>query len=389
MPTTDRLLLISDDLTGALDTAVQFSRAGVSTFVATQEEAAIPDVDATVLAVDIESRHLPAAEAAGRVQRCVHAAGRAGIRMFYKKTDSTLRGNVGAELAALLRATGAAELYFVPALPEAGRITRGGVQYVDGRPLDRSRYSRDAADPVREASVGALINSQADVAVVCLPAGADPAGPLAHARRPAIVVYDAETNDDLAAIAAQLAAFGPPPLLAGCSGFASMVPGLLGLPRQHIRAPLLRPPLMVVCGSSNEVSRSQVREAEAHRRPALVTLAAGDPIDAVARRLAREGCRDRGDDLLRPPPAKSSSRSSTRSGLARSRSSAGTPHSASSAPWGFAACGRWGKSARGSWYPGWMARRPRPTGMHLVTKAGGFGPVDVVQQIRAALDREA
>ena len=135
----DRLLLIADDLTGSLDAAVQFERAGVSTFVTMRDATETPGADVSVLAVDIESRHLPPGEAARRVERCVEAAVRAGIRRFYKKTDSTLRGNIGAELAAMLRATGVQELYFVSALPDAGRITRGGVQYVDGVPLHGSR----------------------------------------------------------------------------------------------------------------------------------------------------------------------------------------------------------------------------------------------------------
>ncbi|HTO24029.1 MAG TPA: four-carbon acid sugar kinase family protein [Spirochaetia bacterium] len=172
---TDRLLLLADDLTGCLDAAVQFSRAGVSVLVTAENPVAITDPRPGVVAADLESRHLAPAQAAARVEECVRAAARAGIRRFYKKTDSTLRGNVGAELCSLIRATGFQELYFVPALPDADRITRGGIQYVEGLPLDRSRYARDAVDPVREASVEAIIASQTSVAVTVVSRGSDPA----------------------------------------------------------------------------------------------------------------------------------------------------------------------------------------------------------------------
>lgn len=386
---TDRLLLIADDLTGSLDTAVQFSRAGVPTFVTTPDAPLHQDPGATVLGVDIESRHLSPGEATGRVERCVQAAMRAGIRRFYKKTDSTLRGNVGAELAALLRATGIGELYFVPALPDAGRITRGGVQYVDGVPLHLSRYSRDVADPVQGASIGAIIASQADVAVVCVPRGSDPAPLLDRARRPAILVFDAESNDDLAAIARRLAALRPPRLLAGCAGFASMVTGLLGLPRTVTPALSIRSPLLIVCGSLNEVSRSQVREAEAQGVPCWGP-AALEPTRSVV-----DALRESGAAILVAGGSLAASR-----GLVR-RIIEKVPVGTLAVFGGDTAIGVIDELAvRGVWpldeiCQGVVVSRlegtpstPAETDMHLVTKAGGFGPINVIQRIREALDRE-
>jgi uncharacterized protein YgbK (DUF1537 family) len=414
---TERLLLIADDLTGALDAAVQFSRAGVPAFAAMRDVKAALDADAAAVAADIESRHLPPAEAADRVTRCVESAMSAGVRRFYKKTDSTLRGNVGAELAALLHAAGCQELHFVPALPDAGRITRGGVQYVDGQPLNRSRYSGDIANPVNGASVSAIIASQTDIAVARVPRGADPAAILAKAGRPVILVFDAETNNDLDVIAEQLAALGPPRLLAGCAGFASVVPRLLGMgtgaplapPAVPPPAPALRPPLLVVCGSMNEVSRSQVRQAQALGIPcwdaeegdadaadsAGAAPAHGNPAGADPARTLADALRKNGAAVVTTGRSLGASCAMVRRVIQQIPVGTLAVFGGDTAIGVMDALGVRGVWPLGEICPGVVVSRPEsassdiaPAGLHLVTKAGGFGPVDLIQRIRAVLQEE-
>ena len=109
-----QLLIIADDLTGAADTAVQFSKKGIATLVTVDRDIDIASLDprTTVLAVDIESRHLSPSEAADRLARVVRRAVDCGVENFYKKTDSTLRGNIGAELEALMNAVHSHRLFF-------------------------------------------------------------------------------------------------------------------------------------------------------------------------------------------------------------------------------------------------------------------------------------
>jgi uncharacterized protein YgbK (DUF1537 family) len=386
-----RLMLIADDLTGAIDTGVQFSGAGVSTRVMSRgvcrgEE---PGERTTVLVVDIESRHLSPGQAAAKIKRCVAAARRAGIQLFYKKTDSTLRGNVGAELAALLRAARGQRLYFVPALPAAGRVTRGGIQFVNGVPLDRSGFSRDVPDAVRGASVSAIIGSQSGVAVVCVPRGADPDPMLVGVQNPAIVVFDAETDADLVQIAGRLAALAPPLLLAGCAGFASALPDQLALPRSPVPPVSLRPPLLIVCGSRNPVSRSQLQEAEAHGVASWQTGA----VDAaeVGARLGADGIA-----ILKTPDADSSRSTEALVRLAHAVSRKVTVRTIA-AFGGDTAFSLLQELNVQDVVPvreicqGTVACR-LPTscgaGFDFISKAGGFGPVDVVQRMREALGRE-
>ena len=111
------LLIIADDFTGALDTGVQFAARGIRTRVVVGANAKLTQQDTDVLVVDTETRHLPAAQAYAAVEGLVQRAKRAGFAYLYKKTDSALRGNVGAELAALLNASGSAKRMSFPARP--------------------------------------------------------------------------------------------------------------------------------------------------------------------------------------------------------------------------------------------------------------------------------
>ena len=118
------LLIIADDFTGALDTGVQFAARGIKTRVVVGADAALTHQNADVLVVDTETRHLPAAQAYAAVEGLVQRAKYAGFAYLYKKTDSALRGNVGAELTALLSASGSRQLAFLPAFPQMNRVTK-------------------------------------------------------------------------------------------------------------------------------------------------------------------------------------------------------------------------------------------------------------------------
>src|SRR4051794_7401543 len=125
--------VIADDLTGAADAGAQFVRAGYRTGVALWGEPLPPAPGLDAVVVDTDSRGLPPAEAAARVAAVARTLRRAPLLL--KKVDSTLQGPIGAEVHAALEASGRARVVFAPAFPATGRITRGGVQHVDGRPV--------------------------------------------------------------------------------------------------------------------------------------------------------------------------------------------------------------------------------------------------------------
>ncbi|MCL2539494.1 MAG: four-carbon acid sugar kinase family protein, partial [Oscillospiraceae bacterium] len=146
-----KLFIAADDFTGALDTGVQFAKEGVSTRVFCSGEAVFKGVE--VVVVNTESRHLPAKAAEEKVRALTEIAKRAGVKYFYKKTDSALRGNVGAELTGMLHASGESALAFIPAYPALNRITERGVHYIDGVPAAESVFAKDPFEPVTESEV--------------------------------------------------------------------------------------------------------------------------------------------------------------------------------------------------------------------------------------------
>lgn len=114
-----KLLVLADDFTGGLDTGAQFAAAGIPTVVTTNPAYCAADHEEdTVLVVDVETRHLLPEKARQIVEQTIRAAIAHGFTDIYKKTDSALRGNLGAELQGVLDGTGQTRLHLIPAFPE-------------------------------------------------------------------------------------------------------------------------------------------------------------------------------------------------------------------------------------------------------------------------------
>ncbi len=126
----NRLLIVADDLTGALDTAAPFAASGRKVTVVADHRfiAEALDSDADVITLTTRSREIPADEAASRIA-CMKAALKPGIRLF-KKVDSRLKGNLEAELSAL----SFERAVVLPGIPEFGRIVSNGM--IDGFGVD-------------------------------------------------------------------------------------------------------------------------------------------------------------------------------------------------------------------------------------------------------------
>ncbi|HXJ74587.1 MAG TPA: four-carbon acid sugar kinase family protein, partial [Candidatus Dormibacteraeota bacterium] len=97
--------VIADDLTGATDTAAAFARAGFRAMVIL-DRARARGLDAQVLILSSHSRQCPPALARRRVQAACRWLRRRGAAVIYKKMDSTLHGNIAAEVAAIRDAAG-------------------------------------------------------------------------------------------------------------------------------------------------------------------------------------------------------------------------------------------------------------------------------------------
>ncbi len=251
-----KLLVIADDFTGALDTGVQFRAKGTVIRLLSEKKSPFSQLpeNTNVLIVDAETRHLPAEDAAKIVGQITSEAVKNGVYTIYKKTDSALRGNIGAELAAVLSASGGTRLHFVPAYPQMGRTTHEGIHYIEGVPVAQSVFGKDPFEPVRYSSVAQIIHSQRDVQVISSDWESCPA--------PGIVLHNSQNQEDLRRIAKELNQKDQLHLLAGCAGFASVLPDILGLEKEEDLLPGFTPKLLTICGSINPITLQQLDAAE-------------------------------------------------------------------------------------------------------------------------------
>ncbi len=254
------LLVIADDFTGALDTGVQFAVCGQKTRVVVDRNIDLVNTDADVIVVDTETRHLSAKEAYRIVYELAKRAVDAGISYIYKKTDSALRGNTGAELSALLEASEQDVLPFLPAFPQMNRLTVKGIHYIDGVPVNESAFGRDPFEPVEIASVTEMIQSQSETEAVSLAAVKDQ---LPKLPQKGIAVFDSESVEDLEKTGQALLEEGKLHICAGCAGFGAILPKLFGWNDQAREKNLkLDERFLVVCGSVHPVTVAQMDHAE-------------------------------------------------------------------------------------------------------------------------------
>jgi len=254
--------IIADDLTGAADTGVQLARAGYRTAVVFRDSPMPPAEDLDAVALDTDSRAMPAGFAAKRVLEAGHAVRHA--RIVYKKLDSTLRGPIAAELTAALEATGRHRVVVAPAFPSAGRTTVDGVQLVRGVPVHETEAKNDPRTPVREGHVPTLLaESFPSVRSLGVEDLADPATVRRALDEARCVVADAARDEDLDALVRAV----PDPhqvLWAGSAGLALALGNVYPGPHSEMTPAAHAPArkVLVVVGSLSGVARGQLRLAE-------------------------------------------------------------------------------------------------------------------------------
>lgn len=216
-----QVLMVADDLTGALDSAVALAARGLSTVVA-RRPSDLPEAlarEPDVIAVSTASREGTAAEAEQSVAAALAPFGPQLPPIVFKKVDSRLKGHVAAETAVVLKAAGAEEILFCPAIPDMGRIVRAG--QLSGMGI---------AKPIALADVMAGLPAR-------------------------LVMPDCESEGELDAA---VAGMGPRALLAGARGLAGALARRLAPNAATARRPRVERPLLLAVGSRDPISLAQV-----------------------------------------------------------------------------------------------------------------------------------
>ena len=259
-----RAVVLADDATGALECGSILASMCIDVSLFRGEG---------VVVINTSTRHVTPAEAAHYVADWVTFDG-----PLFKKTDSTLRGNIAPELTAL---AARGRVIYIPAYPALGRTVVDGRLLVDGVPVNETAFARDPHQPVRSSKIADLFD---------------------HPE--AITICDAVTDDDIAAYAPLFENAG---VVAGPSGIVRHWAAQFDFPkRAHRELPKVRS-WLIVCGSLHPRSREQadaargwpVMRAEhssdelaqrvaAANRPDAMLIMGGDTAAAVWRVLGIE-----------------------------------------------------------------------------------------------------
>jgi len=188
--------VIADDLTGAAEIGAVGLRHGLRAEIVLAG-ATIPisaklsgPAPVDLLCLDTDSRLCPPEDAARRARAAAAWLKATGVRWIYKKVDSVLRGQVTAEIEAVMAETSSPQTFLAPANPGLGRVIRDGRYFIHGKAVNETEFAYDAAFPRTSAFVLEMISkSQAHPVRSC---SSDDAFPPAG-----IVIGEAESSEHL------------------------------------------------------------------------------------------------------------------------------------------------------------------------------------------------
>ena len=266
------IAVIADDLTGSNVNGALLTAKGFFSATCLGMDQWNPDdfAHCGAVALNTDSRLLPRAEAWDKIYAAVALFAAQKPTLIAKRIDSTLRGNIGAEIEAALAAMDAAAppasppavAVVVPVYPSSGRISVGGYLIVHGMPLERSPIAKDGLNPINSTQVITIIAQQTALRTGLVPLSTVLAGQ--NAVRAAIdeardkgcriIVCDAVTDEDITAIANSLRETSYPLLTVDPGPFTAEVAAVRVLtPRTEFEDRIL-----AVIGSVSELTRRQI-----------------------------------------------------------------------------------------------------------------------------------
>lgn len=245
-----------------------------------------------VLAIDVDTRRMSAAQAGSATEQAVRQHLRGPRKLLYKKLDSTLRGHLAAELMGCLRAFRAVRkcnavgppgfAVMAPAFPALGRTTLAGRQFVEGVPLHETEIWKHEGLESNTNPVQILRDEGMSAEVVGLEVVRSGPELLSQAlkhlgRTTDAIICDAETGDDLRAVALASLELHPRVMWAGSAGLAQQLLSTVRLDSdQRLKGEngcVVDGPTLFVVGSSSNVSQAQVDVLSEDRRVHRIGIA--------------------------------------------------------------------------------------------------------------------
>jgi uncharacterized protein YgbK (DUF1537 family) len=271
--------IIADDLTGANDTALQFklNNADTNILLNTKTEPTSKDFQ-QAWAISTESRNISPELAFEKVKSATEFfVQKLDPDFFYKKIDSTVRGNIAVEIMSMLEVLKWDCAIVMPAFPQEGRITVGGYHLLKGVPIERTEMARDPHSPISESHLPTLLKSQLGeklenlVDSISLKTIMDGAGPILKElnklieKGVKIIVADSVSTTDLEQIVLAMGKSNYKILPVGTAAAGKVLSNEWfpkdmegeGLP---IKLPKL--PKLIVSGSATQITANQIEKFE-------------------------------------------------------------------------------------------------------------------------------
>ena len=274
----EKAIVIADDLTGANEIASIMLRKGkkfpvLNDFVGNNEIRKLWNIYEG-LVFNLNSRNLSEEKAYDRTKDFLISLGGIKKRLIYKKIDSTLRGNVGKEIDAVLD-TGCVDIaVLVPALPLMERITVGGYHLVQGVPVGRTSYAQDFTDShLPELLRGQSVCQIGYVGLQTVERGPDVIFQRLikeYEKGSSIIVCDCCSQDDLRNIKQVILNLDLEVLPVGSAGLFEAL-----LYQDEPRSV----PYLIVCGSLNQITRLQLTKVISGERCGYLEL---DPSSSLS-----------------------------------------------------------------------------------------------------------
>ena len=152
-----KYIVIADDLTGSNATCSLFKKIGLRAASILKLQGDI-NYDVDVISYSTASRGLDKEEAYNKVSEAIKILKSKDILVYNKRIDSTLRGNIGAEINAMLDNLENDRIaVVVPAYPDSGRIVVNKTMLVNGVLLENSDAGKDPKTPIKTSCVENLV----------------------------------------------------------------------------------------------------------------------------------------------------------------------------------------------------------------------------------------
>ncbi len=270
--------VIADDLTGANDTALQFHMHGAGTQILLNEDVECYNLKGTqTWAISTESRNITPLESYEKIKYTTQfMIDKFNPDYFFKKIDSTVRGNIAVEVLGMLEVLGWDASIVIPAFPLEGRVTVGGYHLLKGVPIERTEMARDPYSPIFESHLPTLLKSQVGkdwehlIASLDLSIVMKGAGPILQALNKLIaedkklIIVDAVSTTDIEQVLLAMNKSEYKILPAGTAATANVLSDLWfsDLKPHNINQTIPELPKLIVSGSATEVTASQIRSLE-------------------------------------------------------------------------------------------------------------------------------